>query len=281
MNFIQVSTPSNINRGFISLLLALLAGFALLSAPATAAVRPPAGNLGDPGFQVGRADTKAFAHAATSGGGTSPGDTMPPPSGLVGADLRVGRSVSDATIRQQLASVWPLTTDQMVAKVTGAVSASLKVSDLRARILQIANIYLANPTVESKFNDNRSRTVCSLGGITWCGQPWCALFASSVWRLSGVRALQVTPPVSGIVAWGRQHRRWRSAASTPRAGDIVAYGCNGDLDWCQHTGIVVSATRSVLHTIEGNTTSAIKGREGVGARVRDRNSWISGFISLG
>lgn len=224
----------------------------------------------------------ARAHpAAGQGGGTSPGDTMPPPTGLAGADLKVGRSVSDQTIREQLASSWPLTTDQMVAQVTGALTASVKISDLRARILQIARVYLNNPTVESRLNDNRSRTVCSLGGMTWCGEPWCALFASSIWRLAGVRALQVTPPVSGIVAWGRAHKRWKSASSTPQAGDIVAYGCNRKLDWCTHTGIVVSASRWELRTIEGNTTSAVKGREGVGARVRDRNSWISGFISLG
>jgi hypothetical protein len=260
-------------------MLAIAATAALLfSSSAAASPRPFAAEPTAPHF-IGKvlalqaATTPTVPPTGNSGGGSIPGDL-----GLAGQDLMTGAPPSDAFLNLQITSKRPFTTDEFVSRLAGAASIPF-LTDLRASIVRVARAYLNAPTLENKGNNNHGLLVCSLGGKEYCGVAWCALFASSMWRIAGVRAMPVTPPVAGIVAWGVRHKRWKNSKFMPSAGDIVAYGCSSR-DFCQHTGLVVSATARTITTIEGNTSSSISGREGVGQHVRSRDGWISGFVSL-
>lgn len=271
-------------RAFAPILLAVTAGSALFGAPAQAAHKPLAAEPGSAGFQAGKPYSPKASKASSAllyNGGTQPGEepiTVMPP--VIGADLLIGLAVSNLTLKGQLASRRPVETDALIAKTT-ATKAATYVSDLRSKIRYIADQYRLSPTLENSGNNNRGRLVCTFGGAEWCGNPWCALFASSVWRMSGVRAMPITPAVKSLVAWAMKHKRWRNAKSTPGVGDIVAFGCTKSLDFCEHTGLIIGSTKSTLQTIEGNTQTPFSGRQGVAARERTRNSWISGFVSLG
>lgn len=261
-------------------LLSVAAVTALACTPALAHAKPPAGNPGDRGFQLGSPVTPKAHQALVYDGGTIPEDPETTPFKVIGADLKVGPSISSAALAANLLRTKPLTTDALVASITGN-GVPTDVASLRTKIANIARQFLTAPTLEDKGNRNRGRIICALNGPEACGWAWCAMFASSVWRLAGIRSLPVTPPVSGVVAWAVAHGRWKPRTFTARTGDLVAFGCNRKRDFCQHIGIVMLSSPDSIETIEGNTTSAYKGREGVGARLRDRDSWISGYVSLG
>ncbi len=229
-----------------------------------------------------------IAHVGDSGG-AEPGS--PPPGqipGVIRADLQLGPAVPDRMLLAWLVSRSPQHTDEVLRLIPAATAASSTLPALRANVIRIATDFLNNPTLEDKGSANRSKIICALGTVTSCAQrwAWCAIFASSVWRMAGVRAMTLTPPVSGIVQWGIAHKRWHDVttkagkAYIPAAGDIVAYGCNSKRTFCDHTGIVSSATKTLIRTIEGNTSTSY-GRDGVGAKLRARDSWVTGFISLG
>ena len=223
------------------------------------------------------------AHSATDGG-TFPGQ-LP---ATVAFDLLVGPPVTDTMLARQFKSSRPLQTEKLLARIPAVTTASNSLAALRANIIRVATRYMEAPTLEDKGSNNRSKLICALGTAESCAQrwPWCAIFASSVWRMAGIRAMPLTPPVSGIVAWGKAHGRWRDLSSRayrrfkPSAGDLVAYGCDRKRDYCDHTGIVVGATAMTIETIEGNTSTLVRGRDGVAAKVRPRSSWISGYVSL-
>ncbi len=229
-----------------------------------------------------------IAHAGDTGG-TGPGD-IPPGEipGIIRADLQLGAAVPDSLLLPWLKSKAPQQTEALLKLIPAVTASSSTLPALRANVIRIATDFLNNPTLEDLHSANRSKVICALGSPTSCRErwAWCAIFASSVWRMAGVRALQLTPPVGGIVQWGIAHKRWHDVTTTagkkfiPSAGDIVAYGCNSKRNFCDHTGIVSSASRTAIHTIEGNT-STVYGRDGVGAKYRARDSWVTGFISLG
>lgn len=229
-----------------------------------------------------------IAHAGDTGGaepGTTPPGTIP---GTIRADLQLGAAVPDRMLLAWLKSASPQPTDEVLRLIPAATAASSTLPALRANVIRIAIDFLNNPTLEDKGSANRSKIICALGGKQACAErwAWCAIFASSVWRMAGVRAMTLTPPVGGLVQWGIAHKRWHDVTTTagksyiPAAGDIVAYGCNAKRTYCDHTGIVSSATKNVINTIEGNTSTSY-GRDGVATKLRSRDSWVTGFISLG
>lgn len=112
-------------------------------------------------------------------------------------------------------------------------------------------------------------------------EPWCADFVSWVlraagkplregasgWRVAGAESIR-----SNFLARRRFVDR---AFAHPEPGDVVVY----DYPWSWHVGIVVSATESVLVTVEGNS-GAIAGLEGVVRHERSgwrANPFIVGF----
>jgi len=276
----------------------LLASFAV---PVTSAGASPrlAIEPSNPAFHDGIRTSLRLPRTATMAidGGTSPGQTP----ATVGLDLLLGPSVPDLMLTAQLKSPKPLRTSDLMAKIAGVTAVSTSLKTLRDNVLRIANAYMAAPTLEDIKSPNRSKLICALGTNDSCKQrwPWCAIFASSMWRMAGIKAMPLLPPVSGIVAWGKAHNRWRDLSTksdkgfTPGTGDIVAFGCNTKRNWCTHTGLVVGiesittgkTTTRYLRTIEGNTSSPIKDsdgktREGVATKLRPLDSWISGYISL-
>jgi len=256
--------------------------------PSSLAIEPS-----NPSFEQGSQTSfqlPKLAHKADDGG-TFPEQT--PAS--VGLDLLLAPALPDSLLSAHLKSAKPLTTERLLAQIKVATAASTSLKDLRANVLRIASAYMAAPTLEDKGSPNRSKLICALGTSESCSQrwPWCAIFASSMWRMAGIRSMTLTPPVSGLVAWGKVHRRWHEAVSkvtvngkatmtrfVPAAGDVVAYGCNRTRNWCQHTGIVVRSDAKNLRTIEGNTSSPVPGREGVASKLRPLDSWISGYVTL-
>lgn len=283
-------------RSFLTAL--ILASLAVPVASAGAAprvaVEPSSPSFRD-GFQTSMQLPRTAKIAAD--GGTVPGQVP----ATVGLDLLLGPSVPDLVLSAHLKSAKPLRTNDLMAKIASTTSASTSLRTLRDNVLRIANAYMAAPTLEDKGNNNRSNLICALGTDVSCKQkwPWCAIFASSMWRMAGIKAMPLLPPVSGIVAWGKLHNRWRDLSSkankgfVPAAGDIVAFGCGKDRKWCTHTGLVVGiesvtsgkTTTRYLRTIEGNTSTTVKDkdgkiREGVATKLRALDSWISGYISL-
>ncbi|MEI6447367.1 MAG: CHAP domain-containing protein [Actinomycetes bacterium] len=250
-----------------------------------------------PSFQDGLSTSLRLApkaRAALEDGGVTPGQQ--PAS--VGIDLQVGPAVNDLLLEAQFArgrnakGPAPFSTDALLRLIPRASAASTSLKDLRANVMRIAAAYMAAPTLEDTKSPNRSRLICAMGTKESCAQrwPWCAIFATTMWRMAGVRAISMTPAVSGIVQWGIARGRWHEATKRisatrtqrykPGAGDIVAYGCNRSRTYCDHTGIVASVGTTTLTTIEGNTSSPVKGRDGVATKVRSLDSWISGYITL-
>jgi len=279
-----------VKRRLIPLL--ILGSFAASASPAAAAPQL-AIEPSDPRFRDGLATLPAIPKGASAAaeGGTSPGDT--PAS--VGLDLMLGPAVTDTLLAWQLKAAKPLSTDALRARIPIATAASTNLKDLRGHVIRIANAYLKGPTLEDRNSPNRSKLICAMGTKESCEKrwPWCAIFATSIWRMAGIKAIPMLPPVSGIVAWGKNRQRWSEAYTRtkvgtkttttrfmPAAGDIVAFGCNRSRNWCEHTGIVARVSGNVIYTIEGNTSTGIPGRDGVAAKARAYDSWISGFITL-
>ncbi len=262
---------------------------ASLAVPAGAAQHRLAIEPSSPGFLQGSQTSFHIPRVAhkTDDGGTSPGDVPPVVTG-VGADLLVGPPVTSAMLLVQFAARSPLQTERLLGQIPIATTAANSLAALRANVLRIANAYMGAPTLEDKHSSNRSKLICALGTTESCKQrwAWCAIFASSMWRMAGVRAMPLTPPVAGIVAWAKAHHRWRDIGTTayknftPAAGDIVAYGCNRKRDFCDHTGLVVRSDAKNVRTVEGNTSTPIPGRDGVATKLRPRHLWISGYVSL-
>ncbi|MBC7460493.1 MAG: CHAP domain-containing protein [Thermoleophilia bacterium] len=110
--------------------------------------------------------------------------------------------------------------------------------------------------------------------------PWCAYFVSWVAQQSGA-------PVGGggngtgyvptLEAWGKQENRWYDrGAQAPQPGDIVVFDWAGD-GVGDHTGIVERVDPDgTVHTIEGNSSNAVKRRDYSGT-----SSDIKGFVRPG
>lgn len=90
-------------------------------------------------------------------------------------------------------------------------------------------------------------------------QPWCAAFAS--WCLLRSTRKHELPDLPYFISaremfnWAKAGRMLREA---PMPGHLMFFSRGGIFSWKGHCGIVVSASRSRIVTIEGNRTSRVQ-----------------------
>lgn len=98
------------------------------------------------------------------------------------------------------------------------------------------------------------------------GQAWCVFFVSWCAKYSGA-PIPYYGFVGDVSDYFKARGKYKSVGSgyTPKAGDLMIQGV-------QHIGIVTSATRSSVQTIEGNTTNSVK-------RMTRYYSEITGFCT--
>jgi hypothetical protein len=171
--------------------------------------------------------------------------------------------------------------------------------------LQIAEGYAAAHIHEAGGNSRGDQVEFFqrlMGGAP--GDPWCADFVCSCLvkayarfhrlpedrdRLPGYvgAAGALLQPLSGscaaIARSARKLKLLRSPDYVPVPADLVLFDFEG-LGKPHHIGIVRSASHSVIHTIEGNTSSGIAGSQadGDGVFYRSRlRSHVYGFVHFG
>jgi len=112
------------------------------------------------------------------------------------------------------------------------------------------------------------------------GQPWCAGFASWVFKHAGAPLPAMGKPygfvyVPSAMAYARAHGLW-DASGRYAPGDVVCYGGGA------HTGIIVTDNGSTMVTIEGNTSSGESGSQTNGGMValrhRPHGAWVNGVV---
>jgi len=108
------------------------------------------------------------------------------------------------------------------------------------------------------------------------GSPWCASFASAVWRANGV-----TP--GGNAACQDWHEKAVVASrwlATPQAGDVALFDFSTTPGWADHCGVVIRVSPTVL-TVEGDTDD--RGSNlAKGVFMHDRmGAGLLGYVSLG
>ncbi len=102
-------------------------------------------------------------------------------------------------------------------------------------------------------------------------RPWCADFVSTVLKQAGGSPWGHIASVRGIHDWAARNGR---LTNNPRPGDVILLrGARGNLG---HTGFVEKIENGYVHTIEGNTSDAVKRR-----RYRLDSREVQGFVSTG
>lgn len=125
---------------------------------------------------------------------------------------------------------------------------------------------------------------------TWNGQPWCACFASWVYRRNGINVVSVLAPTGSnpyycpyLEAAAKAKGLWYTG--TPRPGDMVLYGAAEAV----HVEIVEQwiASTGRVQTIGGNTSDGLNGSPnnggGVYRNIRNPSSAslpIRGYIRM-
>lgn len=161
------------------------------------------------------------------------------------------------------------------------VASTIGTGTTGARMVALAQQELG---VSENGNSNESPRVREYRSATAGAEntpgPWCAYFVSWLAQQSGA-------PVGGggngtgyvptLEAWGKQENRWfERGAQTPQPGDIVVFDWAGD-GVGDHTGIVERVdSDGTVHTIEGNSSNAVKRRDYSGT-----SNDIKGFVRPG
>jgi hypothetical protein len=111
------------------------------------------------------------------------------------------------------------------------------------------------------------------------GAAWCAMFVSYCMNKAGAGALikgaqtaKGSAQVSAFVRHAQKHKWAKIAASKATTGDIVIFNFPGGYE-TDHVGFIRKpSSRSVIHTIEGNTSSGSGSQSnGGGVFKRDRS----------
>lgn len=119
-------------------------------------------------------------------------------------------------------------------------------------------------------------------GLNGPGAPWCAMFVVWCCAKAGVSTDIVPKNAScdGLANFARKHNRfYLKGKYTPKTGDIILYGTTSDLT---HTGLVYAVEGNNVITIEGNTGSGERNRDGGCVRKKSvplNNDWICGYFS--
>jgi hypothetical protein len=107
-----------------------------------------------------------------------------------------------------------------------------------------------------------------------CPYPgeWCAEFARWVWYHGGANTSGLTAGAGSFYVYGQKHH---TLSSTPKVGDAVVFGYNGN-GYAQHVAIVVSVNTSnhTIRSVGGNE----RGGAGVVAEDGPYN-WRVGYSS--
>ncbi|ULR55548.1 CHAP domain-containing protein [Streptomyces deccanensis] len=108
--------------------------------------------------------------------------------------------------------------------------------------------------------------------------PWCAYFASWVWRSAGVSPVPTTAVARGVGLWGQQQGLFSSRPAggigDPEPGDIVVYGAPANASG-GHVSIVTAVhANGTITTVDGNYGDK------VARRVIDPRTARSGADSL-
>jgi hypothetical protein len=102
--------------------------------------------------------------------------------------------------------------------------------------------------------------------------PWCAIFQWYIFREAGASSLYYGGGKTAYVpALWTAAKAAGQTGNTPKPGDMVCYdwNANGAPD---HVGLVVSATSTAIHTIEGNVGDKVVEMD------RPRDKQILGYI---
>ena len=89
---------------------------------------------------------------------------------------------------------------------------------------------------------------------------WCSLFATWVWRKSGVNIPQYAF-TGDVYTWGQQHHLayGKNSLDQVRPGDVLLFGTGPqNTNTSTHIGIVESVDGNTVHTIEGNSGDAVR-----------------------
>lgn len=121
-------------------------------------------------------------------------------------------------------------------------------------------------------------------------QPWCAAFVTWCAGQAGYLDKGIFPRFVGCTTGFSKFKslnadiHYASSGYNPKAGDITFFSWTGtnDLD---HVGIVLSADKDFVYTVEGNTScagDAVKkcaGTDGVSKKARRRNKTIYAYVT--
>lgn len=131
----------------------------------------------------------------------------------------------------------------------------------------------ANTGVDVK----KYQAATALPGTGW---PWCAAFVTWVYEAAGLQLRDAGgfASVSAMQSWAERTGRW-----FPKHKDYFAPAGSIVIFTFSHTGIVVQSYAGYDTTIEGNTSSGIRGsqRDGDGVYQRTRShKLVGGYVVL-
>jgi peptidoglycan DL-endopeptidase CwlO len=89
-------------------------------------------------------------------------------------------------------------------------------------------------------------------------EPWCAWFATAMWRKAGVNI----PPMGftgAVFEWGREHGKAYTDLSNVRPGDVLLFGTGpSSPSTSTHIGIVEKVENGMVTLIEGNSGDRVQ-----------------------
>lgn len=88
--------------------------------------------------------------------------------------------------------------------------------------------------------------------------PWCAIFTCWCASLAGAEVPLTAGCTSARRVW-QADGRWAGRKRVPRPGDLVYFDWDESGD-CDHTGVVEECAGGVIHTVEGNSSGAVRRR---------------------
>jgi hypothetical protein len=112
-------------------------------------------------------------------------------------------------------------------------------------------------------------------------EPWCVLFATSVWEQAGIQIPRYSF-VGSVYNWGVSNGNELAPSSFPQPGDAILYGTGPQtVDTAVHMGIVAQVwPDGFVDTIEGDAGPGNNGEYGViinGPFLPSFSSWYNGF----
>ncbi|KAA9148162.1 CHAP domain-containing protein [Amycolatopsis acidicola] len=91
------------------------------------------------------------------------------------------------------------------------------------------------------------------------GQPWCAYFATSMWREAGVN-IPKYGFTGDVYKWGERHHTAYDRgdiAKQARPGDAILFGTGPTWGGSEHIGIIEKVDGNKITTIEGNSSDQV------------------------